>query len=187
MFPSTFKYSAPLPYSDLDKSQIIEHVKQAIESKKANIVFIGNDELIYSGTTDRFAGRGNFARSVDKGIFRLLQTNSGSILEYEIYMATGIYFSLGFSILAGLVSFNIWIALFFLFWFGGINMLSTYFQHSNFFHYVQSRLKPGADNIDEMQLPRVLTQGDKKEMGVGILIVLLFMMLLIFFIMLSPF
>jgi hypothetical protein len=93
MFALTFKYSADIDDLELSKAQIIKQVKQAVDEKRVRVVFISDHELVYSGTTVRFPWRGNFAQSVDKGRFRLLNGNSKILLEYEIYMHSAVYFS----------------------------------------------------------------------------------------------
>jgi len=186
MFPFTSKFSSIIENKSADKAQMLICIKQAVDEKRAKIVFIGDEELIYSGTTDKFPWRGNFAQSVDKGTFRLFHENGSSILEYEIYMSEGSYFIIGVSIIIGLASLNIWFALFYLLVLGGAVSVSAYFKHKAFFYFIVNRLKTGVKNTHQIKSSRVLTREDKKEMGLGILIALLVMILIILLIMFLP-
>lgn len=186
MFPFIIKYSAIIEDEDLDKSQILTGIKQAVEEEKAKIVSVNPNEIIYSGTTARFATKWNFALSVDKARFWVLEENFQIILKYEIYLHKLFYFSFAAAIITGFVSFSPLGSLLALLWFGGVNMVIIYLQHRAFFHDVIDRLKPVAADVNDGETKKVLRGNEKKEAGRVTLIALLVMTLIVLLIMFLP-
>ena len=172
MIPFTLKYSTRISNPSIESSQVLEHVKRAVEGKKCQIILVSNEELVYSGTTLNFPSNWNFAQSVDKGRFLISQKNSEILLEYEIHLDGLVSFSIGFSIIAGLASFNLWVGFGSLIWLGGVNMFLIYSRHRSFFQDIELTLNP-------RELKIIDAQTYNREVGIGTLVVLLIMVVLI--------
>jgi positive regulator of sigma E activity len=114
IFPFSIKCSRKLKekVSIEDSKIVMAYIQKFIESKTCESIVINENQLSYKTGSFRNKWNSDILTDVEKGKFELINNENESILTYEFFMYNLLLSTLLISILIGMISSEIYIAIF---------------------------------------------------------------------------
>lgn len=130
IFPFSVHFSGRLPVKleSHDFPNVLKVIEASIKEKNGNIIYRGDDELTYKGTSSWW--NLNIFQTVDKGTFKIKKTET-FVLGYKISFLKHFSFALILALLSFAYTQEIYVGLFSFAVLGGLNWITSIIRHKS--------------------------------------------------------
>lgn len=140
-----------------NKEEVLKFIKDTIEEDKADNVVTHDWSVTYKGSISRW--NVSRYRTVDDGIFTLIENGNSWYLRYKINMLTlfrdTFLLSLVFGIFGQLIDGSWWLGLIAYLWFCGVNWLINIVRHEGIVSNIAADIDRHISGIKDAELPEL--------------------------------